>query len=48
VIVQNEYVPFMFLRAYRAAGLLVNMLKDRQPAHQPIENTLYCDCWLRE
>ena len=28
VIVQKKYVPFMFLRAYRAAGLCVNMLKD--------------------
>jgi hypothetical protein len=28
VIVQNKYVALMLLRAYRAAGLLVNMLKD--------------------
>ena len=28
VIVQKKYVPFMLLRAYRAAGLCVNMLKD--------------------
>jgi hypothetical protein len=28
VIVQKKYVPLMLLRAYRAAGLRVNMLKD--------------------
>ena len=28
VIVQKKYVPLMLMRAYRAAGLRVNMLKD--------------------
>ena len=28
VTVQNEYVPFILLRAYRAVGLHVDMLKD--------------------
>ena len=28
VIMQKKYVPLMLLRAYRAAGLCVNMLKD--------------------
>jgi hypothetical protein len=28
VLVQKKYVPFMLLGAYRAAQLLVNMLKD--------------------
>ena len=28
VIVQKVYVALMLLRAYRAAGLRVNMLKD--------------------
>ena len=28
VIVQKKYVPLMLMRAYRAAGLCVNMLKD--------------------
>ena len=28
VIVQKKYVALMLLRAYRAAGLCVNMLKD--------------------
>ena len=28
VIVQEKYVPFIFLSTYRAVKLLVNMLKD--------------------
>ena len=28
MVVQKKYVPLMLLTAYRAAGLLVNMLKD--------------------
>jgi len=28
VILQKKYVPLMLMRAYRAAGLCVNMLKD--------------------